>query len=87
MNWTAIIDRLRNEAGIEFSPGLTAAECTAAEYAYGFIFPADLKKFLMTALPKGKKFSDWRDTDSEKIQDWFALPLDGLLFDVEQNNI
>jgi len=87
VNWAEIVDRLEEECGLNFEPGLTESECEAAELAYGFLFPADLKQLLMTALPQGKKFPNWRDTDSKKIRDSLAMPLDGILFDVESNGI
>ena len=87
MNWQRIIERLHNECGIEFSPGLNQDEIASAETTWHFRFPADLKQLLMAGLPTGKRFPNWRDPSSKRIKDSLALPLDGILFDIEENGI
>ena len=77
--WSELIDLLRR-AGMEFTPGLTDPEVERAEATYGFRFPPDLRSFLQTASPM---YYDWHSQDDPRIRDMMALPLDGVLFDVE----
>ncbi len=71
--------------GISFAPGLTEAQCEAAEAAHGFHFPPDLRSFLQYALPVGERFPDWRVPTSPLIQEQLDWPADGMCFDVEYN--
>lgn len=69
-------------AGVSFAPGLTSSEIRAAEARFGFIFPPDLRNFLMFAMPIGDRIPNWRDLDDPYLLDAFGWPLEGLLFDV-----
>jgi hypothetical protein len=82
--WSDLIEQLK-EAGVAFAAGLTETEISRAEESYGFRFPPDLREFLQTALPTGHRFPDWRAGDDTLIRDLLRLPLEGILFDVEQN--
>lgn len=82
--WSGIVAQLR-EHGIEFEVGLTESEVAATEACFGFRFPPDLRAFLQTALPRGKKFPDWRSGDRAALREWLELPLQGILFDIEHN--
>src|SRR5262249_51256843 len=70
---------------IEFNAGLTNAEVAVAESRFGFQFPPDLRAFLQTALPKGRRFPDWRAGSEAELRDWLDLPRQGVVFDVECN--
>jgi len=84
--WHACIDFMKAD-GVEFEVGMTDAEFEAAEKRFEFRFPPDLRASLSVALPvKHKEFPNWRDLDCEDLSWKFNLPLDGILFDVEQNN-
>ncbi|MBI2444217.1 MAG: SMI1/KNR4 family protein [Candidatus Magasanikbacteria bacterium] len=78
--------------GIIFSDGLTGQEITHAEKKFKFNFPPDLKMFLQHALPIARKerdesfFPDWRHLNSDSLNFYMGLPLEGILFDVENNN-
>jgi hypothetical protein len=80
-----ILSRELMMAGVDFAAGLTSSEIERAERSYGFQFPPDLKAFISYALPIGKRWPDWRDTDNEYIRDMLAWPCDGICFDVEHN--
>jgi hypothetical protein len=70
---------------IEFAPGLTDMEISVVESHLKFCFPPDLRAFLQTALPCGAGFPDWREPDFTSLQEWFEMPLEGILFDVKHN--
>jgi hypothetical protein len=71
--------------GIVFDAGLTDAEALAAESRFVFRFPPDLRAFLQTAMPCGRRFPNWRSGDETELRDWLDLPRRGVVFDVEHN--
>jgi hypothetical protein len=73
------------ERGYMLAPGLTNAEIDRAQSIYGFEFPADLRSFLMRALPIGGRFPDWRSPSSSSIIGQMDWPFEGIAFDIEQN--
>lgn len=85
--WSDLIELLKNApVSVAFDEGLTDAEIARAENTYGFIFPLDLREFLQTAIPKGFPFPDWRSKEDPRIREMLRLPLEGILFDVEQSD-
>ena len=83
--------------GIQFLPGLTDDEVSAAESRWGFKFPQDLRAFLQIAMPapleaedyRNKKFPNWTSTDKadiDYIKYCLKWPLGMLIEDVEINN-
>ena len=64
--------------------GYTRSELIAAQERYGLRFPPDLLDLLLDRRPVVGW--DWR-TDDEGIRRALALPLDGLLFDLEHNDL
>jgi hypothetical protein len=66
-------------------PGLTDAEFEELERRFGFEFADDHRAFLATGLPVGGSWPDWRDGDTEQLRSRLNWPVDGVLFDVEQN--
>ncbi len=81
--WQDLIAELKSR-GVPFAVGLDDREIANIENRFDFRFPPDLRGFLQTGLPIGKRFPDWRSEDSnlQAIVDW---PRDGILFDVEHN--
>lgn len=74
--------------GIKFSEGLNEQEMFEIETLYDVQFPPDLKEFLMVGLPVSKPFVNWRDTSEKnrkQIKERLDWPLQGLLFDIENN--
>ena len=85
--WAELIELLRTgRRSVIFAEGLTDAEIARAEERYEFHFPIDLREFLQTALPWGFPFPDWRSEDMTVIREMMDLPLQGILFDVVQND-
>ena len=82
--------RLMKEKGISFAEGLMDEEISAIEKMFDFLFPPDLQAFLQTALPVSDGFVNWRagltlEHEKRLIVDKLTAPLDGILFDVENN--
>src|SRR5512140_416857 len=87
MGWRTLVDQLQaSPRRVEFGPGLTDAEVERAEQRFEFRFPPDLRAFLQTALPRAAYFPDWRAGDEVRLRDWFDLPRQGILFEVECND-
>ncbi len=78
--------------GVIFEAGLNDKEILFAEQKYQFKFPPDLKQWLQYALPiqlkdnQGMKFPNWRNLENKDLKFQMDGPLEGILFDVENNN-
>lgn len=72
-------------AGVDFARGLTPRELQAAEEHFHFTFPPDLRSFLSYAMPVGGRFPPWRDLDNAELARQFNWPIQGICFDIEQN--
>lgn len=87
MKFETLIEILK-EKGIAFEKGLDLQEYGKIEALYGIKFPPDLKEFLTIGLPVSKGFVNWRDMSEaniESIRERLNWPLDGVIFDVENN--
>jgi hypothetical protein len=85
-----IINALR-EKGIRFEPGLNEEELGKIESGFHFIFPDDLRLFLQNGLPVSKSFVNWRlglvsETIAENIHSRLNWPLEGMIFDIVNND-
>ena len=67
-------------------PGLTDDEFAAIEARFGFTFADDHRAFLAAGLPTGRRWVDWRDGDPDELRERLAWPVEGVLYDVEQND-
>jgi hypothetical protein len=67
-------------------PGLTDTEFAAVEAEFGFTFADDHHAFLAAGLPVGRGWPDWRDGDRAGLRERLAGPVEGVLFDVAQND-
>lgn len=67
-----------------WGPPYTEAELDAAQARFGFLFPPDLRALLLKH--RLVMALDWT-RDHEKIAEMFAWPYEGLLFDVENNDL
>lgn len=65
-----------------WAAGYSRAELDAAQQRYGLEFPPDLIDLFLDRRPA--QGYDWRN-DHDQIRAMLAWPLEGLLFDVEQN--
>ncbi|HEY0531394.1 MAG TPA: hypothetical protein VGD29_07335 [Actinoplanes sp.] len=80
------MDLLASSGRFPLSPGLSDAEFARIEDEFGFHFAADHRAFLAAGLPSGRGWPDWRGTDRSAIRDRLAAPVEGVLFDVAQND-
>lgn len=67
-------------------PGLSDAEFDALEAEFAFTFADDHRAFLAVGLPFGRGWPDWRDGDRDQLRERLAGPVEGVLFDVAQND-
>ena len=67
------------------SPGLTSEELARAQGEAGAAFPEDLVDLLMSCLPTGQRFPDWRNEPALAMSRWRKQLAEGILFDVEVN--
>jgi hypothetical protein len=99
-NARGLVDLLTRLAPwVQFVPGLTDREVADIEARFGFQFPPDLRELLQYRLPCGQRpvaaipgsapiysgFWDWRHGDVDELQSRLDCPLEGILFDIEQN--
>jgi hypothetical protein len=75
-------ERERRAEGRLWAEGYTQSELDAAQEKYGLVFPPDLVALLRDRRPA--LGYDWR-SDDEEIRAMLKWPLEGLLFDVENN--
>ena len=66
-------------------PGLSDAEFDAVEAEFGFSFADDHRAFLAAGLPFGRGWPDWRDGDRAALRESLAWPVEGVLYDVVEN--
>ena len=73
-------------SGVVFDRGLSDLEIKDIECRRGFRFPPDLRAFLQHAMPVSRGFPNWRDGSEAELQHLLDWPLEGILFDVENND-
>ena len=75
-------ERERRKEGRLWASGYTQSELDTAQAKYDLVFPPDLVELLRDRRPV--LGFDWR-SDDEEIRAMLSWPLEGLLFDVENN--
>lgn len=88
--WANLLTNLLRGKGIRFAQGLSCDETEAVERLFNFRFPPDLKALLQNALPISDGFVDWREglhspRAQRRLFGRMKAPLEGFLFDVENN--
>ncbi|MCD1125082.1 SMI1/KNR4 family protein [Jinshanibacter sp. LJY008] len=86
---TLLIKYLK-KCGVTFAEGLSDDELIAIQFEFQVTFPPDLKQFLQAALPVSDRFVNWRAglhsfKEKQQIEQRINWPLEGMLFDVENN--
>jgi hypothetical protein len=66
--------------------GLSDQELSAIEHEFGFTFAPDHREFLAEGMPSGRGWVDWRSPDRVTLRERLAIPVEGVLFDVAENN-
>jgi hypothetical protein len=74
------------EHGAALSEPMGLAELVAIEAKHEFEFGPDHREMLLTAVPVGKEWMDWRTSSEEFVRSKLSWPLEGMLFDVENND-
>jgi hypothetical protein len=87
--------RLAQTGRYLIGPGLTDIELARIERGHGFEFAADHRAFLAAGLPLStapqadqtwrKRWPDWRDGNPDDLRQQLNWPIEGVLFDVENN--
>ena len=80
-----MIDMLEDEHHVRFDDALSISELHEIENRFNFQFPPDLSAFLQLGFPVGDRFPDWRNGSEDDLRSLLNIPVDGILFDVEQN--
>lgn len=80
-------------AGVRLDPGLDASEMAAVQARYEICFGDDHRAFLSLAVPvntphphAGHGWVDWRHDDEANIRARLNYPLDGVIFDIFEND-
>jgi len=81
----AEVVQLLRERRVAFEPGLSEAELRRAERRYGVRFAPDHRELLALALPVGDSWYNWRARADKRVREAIRGPLEGVLFDVENN--
>lgn len=66
--------------------GLTPAEFKRIESGLDFAFNPDHRALLASGLPRGGRWPDWRGATTKQLRERLEEPVDGVLFDVAEND-
>lgn len=83
------IEKLRKileNKGIEIYEGLTDEEFEKIESFYNIKFPQVLRILYKAFLPNLYNWRDFSEDNVNKIKDYLAMPIEGIIFDIEYNN-
>jgi hypothetical protein len=80
------VDLLAASGRFPLAPGLTDDEVTAIEREFVFTFADDHRDFLAAGVPTGRGWPDWRGPDRAALRALLAQPIEGVLFDVAEND-
>jgi len=80
--WVGVL----RQRGVGLAPGLSDEELDQVERTFDFVFSPDHRRFLAAGLPLGDRWVDWRTTPAEELRGRLSWPIDGILFDVQNND-
>lgn len=72
-------------SNIPVDAGLSEAEFSAAESAFNFTFPPDLRSILQEGLPVGPGFPNWRSSSQQQLEILTNLPILGICKQISKN--
>lgn len=81
----AAAHRLWQSLPLPVGEGLTGSELRNVEAEFGIKFNPDHRALLTAGMPRGGRWPDWLARDRESLRAWLDEPVDGVLFDVEEN--
>lgn len=73
------------EGGVRFDRGLSDEEISRVQDRLSFTFGPEHRDFLQSAMPVGESWPDWRNGSDEVLRARLAWPIDGVIFDVDNN--
>jgi hypothetical protein len=79
------IERLRS-GGVRLDRGLSDAEVSRAQDRLDFVVGPEHREFIQSAVPVGKSWPDWRHDSDEELRGRLDWPVEGVLFDVHNND-
>lgn len=82
---TQSIQRLR-AGGVQLDRGLSDEEVSRVQDRFNFVFGPEHREFIQSAVPVGKWWLDWRNDTDEDLRGRLDWPLEGVLFDVRNND-
>jgi hypothetical protein len=77
--------RLWQSVPVPVQAGLTGEELHDIEQEFGFRFNPDHRALLAAGLPTGGRWPDWRHGERKALARGVCEPVEGVLFDVEEN--
>lgn len=85
--WDTYLTWALEQIGGNPDNGITNAQLAELEAAAGATLPFEIGLLLVHGVPDGDKWWQWNDDPTGTLARWNAQLLDGLLFDVEHNNL
>lgn len=89
LRYSLNIEKLRKileNKGIEINEGLTDEEFEKIESFYNIKFPQVLRILYKAFLPNLYNWRDFSEDNVNKIKNYLAMPIEGIIFDIEYNN-
>lgn len=75
-----------SRSGVSTDHGLTADELAAVQAEFGIRFNVDHAAFLSAGVPVSEGWPDWRHGDRAQLRKWLDWPIDGVIWDVLNND-
>jgi hypothetical protein len=85
---SSAIENALRRSGADLSPGLSESEIDRLEERHGFHLAPDHRVMLSIALSLDRdgRWPDWRKGDPDVLRKRVEWPIEGILFDVQQNS-
>lgn len=73
-------------SGVRLDRGLSDEEISQIEDTFRFAFGPEHRAFLLAAVPVGQSWPDWRNDRQDDLRGRLDWPVDGVIFDVHNND-
>ena len=80
------IRKILENKGIEIYDGLSDEEFEKIENFYNIKFPKVLRILYKSFLPNFYNWRDFSENNVKKVKKYLNMPIEGILFDIENNN-
>ncbi len=84
--WEAYLGFALEHLGADGSTGLTNKQLAVVEDALGHELPFELGLLLVMGVPDDERWYDWRDDPADQLAQWDAWVLEGIVFDIREND-